>query len=54
MPPIGKALIAEGIGTFALSFIGVLAISAVGVVGAPASNATALGTVTHVVVARAR
>src|SRR5689334_17361171 len=37
MPQIGKALIAEGIGAFALSFIGVLAISAAGVVGAPAA-----------------
>jgi MIP family channel proteins len=36
VPQIGKALIAEAIGTFALSFIGVLAITAVGVVGAPA------------------
>src|SRR5260370_29057565 len=39
MPQIGKALIAEGIGTFALSFIGVLAITAAGVVGAPAGLA---------------
>src|SRR5260370_40331258 len=39
MPQIGKALIAEGIGAFALSFVGVLAISAAGVVGAPAGVA---------------
>jgi aquaporin TIP len=39
MPQIGKALIAEGIGAFALSFVGVLAISATGVVGAPAGIA---------------
>jgi len=39
VPQIGKALIAEAIGTFALSFIGVLAISATGVVGAPAGLA---------------
>jgi MIP family channel proteins len=39
VPRIGKALIAEAIGTFALSFVGVLAISAVGVVGAPAGVA---------------
>jgi glycerol uptake facilitator-like aquaporin len=35
----GKALVAEAIGAFALSFIGVLAISAAGVVGAPVVEA---------------
>src|SRR5215469_14589584 len=39
MPQLGKALVAEGIGAFALSFVGVLAISAAGVVGAPAGVA---------------
>lgn len=39
VPQIGKALIAEAIGTFALSFIGVLAITAAGVVGAPSGLA---------------
>ena len=34
MPPIGKALIAEGIGAFALSFVGVMAISAADLAGA--------------------
>jgi hypothetical protein len=33
VPQFGKALVAEAIGAFALSFIGVLAISAVGFVG---------------------
>lgn len=45
MPQIAKALIAEAIGTFALSFIGVLAITAAGVVGAPAglTNLASIG-----------
>jgi MIP family channel proteins len=36
---LGKALVAEFIGTFALIFLGVLAISSVGIVGAPAGLA---------------
>jgi len=39
MLQFGKALLAEGIGAFALSFIGVLAITAAGVVSAPAGIA---------------
>jgi aquaporin TIP len=39
VPQFSKALIAEAIGAFALSFIGVLAISAAGVVGAPSGLA---------------
>jgi len=45
MPQTGKALIAEGIGTFALSFIGVLAITAAGVAGVtdPIANLASIG-----------
>jgi MIP family channel proteins len=45
LPQFGKALIAEGIGAFALSFIGVLAISAAGIVGGPPTlaNLTSIG-----------
>jgi len=39
VPQFGRALVAEAIGAFALSFIGVMAISAAGVVGAPATIA---------------
>jgi len=44
MPPIGKALIAEGIGAFALSFVGVMAISAADLAGAPGiANLASIG-----------